>query len=192
MNTNGLEIDITKLYDIGQELLDKYKKRLTMIDAKASGDLINTATYDIQLKGYTVELSFDLMNYWWQIEYGRGRNKGQEDWPDPVGDIKNWLQIKIFSGKFMPQPGKPLPTTEKQMKQVAWVIADKISRKGYQRTGEKAEPLQRTLDENMDLLKKFGEIVADQIGEEVIAEFKSLNMYNGKTYSKTQRISPTK
>ena len=34
---NGLKIDLARLYDIAQELLDKYKQRLLQIDAKSSG-----------------------------------------------------------------------------------------------------------------------------------------------------------
>ena len=178
---NPMNIDLTRLYDIGQELLDKYKQRLFKIDAKATGNLINTADYEIQLNGYTVTLSFNLMNYWLQIEQGRGANRGNEQWPDPIKDITNWLQIKIQSGKFLPLPGKPLPTTQKEMKRTAYAIVDKISREGYKRQGEKAQPLQRTLDENIQLLYEFGETVADQIGQDVVAEFMTLNTYNGKT-----------
>lgn len=187
---NGLKIDLTRLYDIGQELLDKYKQRLLQIDAKASGNLINTADYNIQLNDATITLSFDLANYWYQIEEGRGKNKGQEQWPDPIGDITRWLQIKIQSGKFMPEPGHPLPTTQKEIRRTSWAIVDKISREGYQRDGDKAKPLQRTIDGNMKLFEEFAGVVADQIGADVVAEFMTLNTYAGKTYTRRIKMSP--
>ena len=189
---NGLKVDLTRLYDVAQELLDKYKQRLLQTDAKASGNLINTAKYEIQLKGSTIELYFDLANYWLQIEEGRGKNKGMEHWEDPIGDISRWLQIKIQSGKFMPLPGHPLPTTPKEIRRTAWAIVDKISREGYQRDGDKAKPLQRTIDENMNLLEEFAGVVADQIGADVVAEFMTLNTYAGKTYTKKIKMSPGK
>lgn len=189
---NGLKIDLARLYDIAQELLNKYKQRLLQIDAKSSGNLINTADYNIQLKDTTITLSFDLANYWYQIEHKRGPNKGEEHWPDPIGDITRWLQIKIQSGKFMPLPGHTLPTTQKEMKHTAWLIVNKISNEGYKREGEKAEPLQRTIDENMKLFEEFAGVVADQIGADVVAEFMTLNTYAGKTYTKKIKMSPGK
>ena len=100
------------------------------------------------------------------------------------------MQIKIQSGKFIPEPGHTIPTTPKEMKQVAWLIVNKISEHGYDRDGDKAKPLQRTIDENMKLFEEFAGVVADQIGADVVAEFMTLNTSAGKTYTKKIKMSP--
>lgn len=187
MNTNGLEIDVTRLYDIADEIIDRYRQRLIQIDAKGTGNLINSLKGDVTLRGYTVSLLMEVLDYWYFIENGRAPSRSS-GWDNPIQDLTTWIMSKIQRGKFIPKPGKPLPTTDKQMRQVAWGVYNKITEDGYDRTGDKAEPLQRTLDESLDLLKEFAQVVADQFGKDVEAEFATLNNPGKVGKPKVQRL----
>lgn len=188
MNTNGLQVDVTRLYDIADEFVDRYRKRLESIDAKGTGNLIKSLRADIEVQQNTVTFFLNALEYWYFIENGRGPSRSS-GWNDPIQDLTTWIISKIQRGKFMPQPGKALPTTEKEIRHVAWGVYTNITKKGFERTGDKAEPLQRTLDESQDLLIEFAQVVADQLGKEVVAEFMTLNNPE-KGAPLTQRISP--
>lgn len=167
-------VDLTKCYDIAQALIDRYKARLEDIDARGTGALINSIDYDVVLKADAVTIVMTVLEYWYYIENGRGPTHGS-GWSDPIKDLSEWIQSKIERGKFMPRPGKPLPTSLKEIHQVAYPIYLTITQKGYQRTYEKAEPLRRTLEASEDLLEQFANEVAMQIGEQVQAAWLDLN-----------------
>ena len=194
MNLNGTQIDITRLYDIADKIVDRYKQRLTQIDAKGTGALINSVSSDVQLRDQTVSLCLEVLDYYYYIENGRGPTHSR-GWQNPIDDLTTWVTSKIQRGKWMPKPGKPLPTSPKEIRQVSWAVYKDITKHGYQRDGDKAEPLQRTLDSSMDLLTEFAQVVADQIGKEVEAEFATLSTQSKnatKRYGpKTTRITPT-
>lgn len=194
MNTNGLQVDVTKLYDIADKIVDRYKAMLEHIDAKGTGALIESVEADVQLRDQTVSLCLEVLDYYWQIEYGRKPSKSG-GWQDPIGDLTTWITSKIQRGKWMPKPGQPLPTTPKEIKGIAYPIYKSITKHGYERDWFKERPLQRTLDSSMDLLTEFAQVVADEIGREVEAEFATLSTPSKnatKRYGpKTTRISPT-
>lgn len=167
-------VDLTHIYDIAEALLERYRSRLEDIDARGTGNLINSLDYDVVLKMDAVTITFTVLEYYWYIEHGRGPTHGT-GWDDPIGDLSKWIQSKIERGKFMPRPGKPLPTSIKEIRQVAYPIYLTITDKGYQRDYTKAEPLRRTLDSSEDLLTQFADEVAQQIGEEVKAAWLDLN-----------------
>lgn len=194
MNLNGTEIDVTRLYDIADAIVERYKKRLTQIDAKGTGALIESVKSDVELRDQTVSLVLEVLDYYYYIENGRGPTHSR-GWQNPIDDLSTWIRSKIQRGKFLPKPGKPLPTTQKQIRQVSWAVYKTITKHGYEREGDKAMPLQRTIDGSMDLLTEFAQVVADQIGQEVEAEFATLSNPSKnatKTYpAKRTRISPT-
>lgn len=167
-------IDLTRIYDTAQALIDRYKARLEDIDARGTGNLINSIDYDVVLKADAVTIVMTVLDYYWYIENGRGPTHGS-GWDDPIGDLSKWIQSKIERGKWMPRPGKPLPTTQKELYRAAYPIYRSITEKGYRRDGEKAEPLKRTLDSSGDLLEQFANEVAQQIGDEVRAAWLDLN-----------------
>lgn len=172
---NGLDIDVTKLYDIADEIGRRYKERLTQIDAKGTGALINSVTMDVNLKEYTVSLLMELLDYYYYIENGRGKTV-TSGWEKPIDDLSKWISSKIQRGKFLPLPGKPLPTTQKEITGVAWAVYKKITVKGYKRTGDKAMPLQKTIDSSNDLITEFANVVAEAFGDDVVASFKTLEI----------------
>lgn len=179
-------IDLTRMYDTAQALIDRYKARLEDIDARGTGNLINSIDYDVVLKADAVTIVMTVLEYWYYVEEGRGPTHGS-GWDDPIGDLSKWIQSKIERGKFMPRPGKPLPTSIKEIRQVAYPIYLTITDKGYQRDYTKAEPLRRTLDSSEDLLTQFADEVAQQIGDDVRAAWLDLN-----TIGKAKGSSNTK
>lgn len=188
MNTNGLTVDVTRLYDIADKIIDRYVARLKELDAQGTGNLINSIRANVDLRDQIVYLTMDVLDYWYFIENGRGPSHAN-GWANPIEDLSTWISSKIQRGKFMPKPGHPLPTTQKEIRQVSWAVYKKITKKGYERLGEKAMPLQRTLDSSMDLLQEFAGVVADQIGKEVEAEFATLNNPGKVGKPKVQKIS---
>lgn len=180
-------IDLTKCYDIAQALLDRYKQRLVDIDARGTGNFINTLDYDVILNMDAVTITFTVLRYWEQLEYGRPASYGS-GWEDPIRDLSKWIQSKIERGKWMPKSGKPLPTTQKQLYRAASGLYLKITEHGYDRKGEKAEPLRRTLEASEDLLEQFANEVAEQIGEQVQAAWLDLNQIYKDGSSKTKRF----
>jgi len=167
-------VDLTHIYDIAEALLERYRNRLLDIDAYGTGSFVNTLDYDVILKMDAVTITFTVLQYWEQLEYGRGPTHGS-GWDDPIKDLSEWIASKIERGKFMPRPGKPLPTTQKELRRAAYPIYRSISERGYRRDGEKAEPLKRTLEASEDLLEQFANEVAEQIGDDVRAAWLDLN-----------------
>lgn len=187
MNTNGLTVDVTRLFDIADKIIDRYVARLKELDAQGTGNLINSIRADIGVQNQIVSLYMELLDYWVFVENGRGPSHGT-GWNDPIGDLSTWIMSKIQRGKFIPKPGHPLPTTQKEIRQVSWAVYKKITKKGYERLGEKAMPLQRTLDSSMDLLQEFAGVVAEAFGQEVLAEFRTLNNPGKTGANKVQKI----
>lgn len=167
-------IDLTRIYDTAQALIDRYKARLEDIGARVTGNLINSIDYDVVLKADAVTIVMTVLDYYWYIENGRGPTPGS-GWDNPIKDLSEWIASKIERGKWMPRPGKPLPTTQKELRRAAYPIYRSISERDYRRDGEKAEPLKRTLDSSEDLLEQFANEVAEQIGDEVRAAWLDLN-----------------
>lgn len=167
-------IDLTRMYDTAQALVDRYKARLEDIDARGTGALINSIDYDVVLKADAVTIVMTVLEYWYYVENGRGPSHGT-GWNNPIKDLSEWIQSKIERGKFLPRPGKPLPTSLKEIHKVAYPIYLSITKKGYYRTQGKAEPLRRTLEDSEDLLTQFADEVAEQIGEQVQAAWLDLN-----------------
>lgn len=187
MAYSGFNVDVTKLYEIADKIVLRYKNRLKEIDAQGTGNLINSVKSDIDLKNQVVSLYLELLDYWQFVESGRGPSHGT-GWANPIEDLSTWVMSKLQRGKFMPNPGHPLPTQPKEIKQVSWAIYKKITKKGYERTGDKAMPLQRTLDTSKDLLQEFAGVVADAFGQEVLAEFATLNNPGKVGTNKVQKI----
>lgn len=168
------DINLSKIYDIAEALLERYRERLVDIDAYGTGNLINSLDYDVVMNLDAITITFSVIEYYWFVEHGRGPTKSS-GWTNPIEDLSKWLQSKIERGKWLPRPGKPLPTTIKEIRKVAYPIYLSITDKGYQRDYTKAEPLQRTLDSSEDLLTQFADEVAQQIGGEVEAAWLDIN-----------------
>lgn len=136
------------------QLLDVYKKGLE--SNKASGQLIQTASADVQFDGRYFEVIFSLQDYWKYIENGT-----RPHWP-PIDAIEKWIRVK----RLVPRAGSngKIPTTH----QLAYLISRKISIKGT--------PANKTLDNSVNspevdqILDNLVEVITNQLQEEINKE----------------------
>lgn len=128
--------DFTSLYDVSKKIADLYRDKLREVNAVANGDLVNFS-WEIEYNNNLFSLIFLLPDYWYYVEEGRGPSKGGEKWPDPIGDLKKFIQVK----HLVPRPDSKgrVPTIDQQ----AYAIYMKITREGY----EGRHPLEQAMDD---------------------------------------------
>lgn len=108
-----------------------YQDKLIINDHIATGNLINSLNYTVNVNGSRIEVSLELEDYWKYVEYDT-----KPHFP-PVDALVNWIKAKpvlphkTFDGK--------LPDT----KQLAFLIGRKISEEGTTGT----HSLEDTIDE---------------------------------------------
>lgn len=107
-----LTAEISALVD---QISNQYRERLK--DRRASGRLENFTT-DIVINDTSFKVIFNLEDYWYWVEYGRGPGK-----MPPISAIENWIKIKPVIPKAV--DGK-VPDT----RQLAFLIARKIATYG--------------------------------------------------------------
>jgi len=113
------------LLEYGQEVRNQYQLNLVHSDRIASGELLNSCEFGMQVNGTTYSVYLEMADYWKYIEYGRQPGK----FPPP-DKILDWIMVK----PVMPRPdsrGK-LPTP----KQLAYLIGRKIRDEGYEGSGD--------------------------------------------------------
>ena len=126
------KVDLTKVYNLSKRILDFYKKNLEDIKINASGQLSRTADFDVDFDDYHLAVYFILESYWYYIENGRNKSTGRFGrWSSKVTDIEKWLRQKIARGSFVPSHGHTIPTTDKEIKSVSYLIARKITTLGF-------------------------------------------------------------
>lgn len=130
--------------DIIKEILSVYK------DKVGSGNLADTATYNVEWNGDIFEVYFNLQDYWKYAEYGTSPH-----FP-PVDAIERWITAK----KIVPRAynGK-VPTT----RQLAYIISRSISRKGTPAKNY----LSDTLSECDNLIGLIAEELSNQLEIEI-------------------------
>ena len=181
MRYDVLDIELSKLYDIGKQIIDKYKEQLELDNINASGSLSNSIEWNIVKKNEnTLTLEMSLFDYWIYTEYGRQPTQAQSTkWDDSVGDIKKWIINKIEKGKFIPRPDKQIPTTDKQIEQTAYAIVNKIHKYGYYEYNQSGKhPLQTSLQKsaNEGLIDKFCNAVGGELANEIVVELNKLSV----------------
>ena len=181
MQYDVLDIELSKLYDIGKQIIDKYKEQLELDNINASGSLSNSIEWNIVKKNEnTLTLEMSLFDYWIYTEYGRQPTQAQSTkWDDSVGDIKKWIINKIEKGKFIPRPDKQIPTTDKQIEQTAYAIVNKIHKYGYYEYNQSGKhPLQTSLQKsaNEGLIDKFCNAVGGELANEIVFELNKLSV----------------
>ena len=181
MQYDVLDIELSKLYDIGKQIIDKYKEQLELDNINASGSLSNSIEWNIVKKNEnTLTLEMSLFDYWIYTEYGRQPTQAQSTkWDDSVGDIKKWIINKIEKGKFIPRPDKQIPTTDKQIEQTAYAIVNKIHKYGYYEYNQSGKhPLQTSLQKsaNEGLIDKFCNAVGGELANEIVVELNKLSV----------------
>lgn len=174
MAENALKFEnlIKVLEEYGQEAQELYKAKLTAGrppygTKNASGDLLNSVKWGLQVNGSKYEVTLDLAKYWKYVEGGlQGhatsyfgavypavqRRDGTTLW----NAIRSWIDIK----PVIPRPNKngKIPTKD----QVAYLITRKIGRKGI----EPFPALSRTVEE---LNIKYGQKIAEAVTKDVAA-----------------------
>lgn len=173
MKMDGNMVDMTVMYNVADAIIKNYKDQLEKEDAVSSGSLLNSIDYEItQDNDGTIKLTMIANDYWWEIEYGRGKNRGEDTWADPEGDISRWIINKIKKGKFIPKPGYEIPTTQSEIRQTANAIVWKIGKVGYK--GKK--PLEKSLEKSKadGLIEAFANSFIGAYAEQIKVELVNL------------------
>ena len=169
MATDSLKFDnlIKVLEEYGKEAEALYKAKLTegrppYGTKNASGDLLNSVKWGMNVNGSKYEVTLSLADYW---KYVEGGTQGRETspwgavypahWP-PVSAIRSWIDIK----PVIPRPDKNgrIPTPD----QLTYLIGRKIMRHGI----EPFPALSRTVEE---LNAKYSERIAEAVTKDVAA-----------------------
>lgn len=152
---------IRVLEDYRNAVISIYKSNLSNDDHIASGKLINNISYLIQKDTRQVEVSLMLEDYWKYVE-----NDTKPHWP-PISKILEWIKVKpvipsqTYNGK--------LPTE----KQLAFLIARKISEVGTKGTHDLQETLQQV---NSMYEVKLGEAISQDLNTAMTAIMMEFNM----------------
>ena len=128
---------------------NQYQDSLIKNNRIATGELLNSVEYDINVGEKHIKVSLNLPEYWKYVEHGRKPGK----FPPP-DKILEWVKIK----PVLPYPDKnnKLPTPN----QLSYLIGRKIATKGI----EAGNQLQETLDEINDrFMIKIEEAVREDL-----------------------------
>ena len=149
-----------RITDLIESLAERYRANLA--PHKASGDS-SKFTYDFRIEDNIFIVSFDLVDYWWYIENGRGPGR-----MPPISAIEKWVEKRIDIKPIIPDSrnGK-VPTT----KQLAFVIARSIGEKGTSGT----HALDKTIKSSDDIIEELKSELVTSIREWVISELNSKN-----------------
>ena len=166
MEAETLKYDnlIRVLNEYGQELVNLYKNKLAANNVNASGELSNSVKYLLKNKNSIYEIDLELADYWKYVENGRKEGK----FP-PISKIENWIKVKpilptAYQGK--------LPTE----KQLAYLIARKIARKGIQPRPLLADSVEEL---NRIYFDKIEEALSIDLGKEFDDMFAILHIKSG-------------
>ena len=109
------------LLEYGKEVRNLYQANLVKSDRIASGELLNSCEFELQVNGNNYSVVLSMAEYWKYIEYGRNPGK----FP-PTNKILDWIMIKPVIPR--PDTNGKLPTP----KQLAFLIGRKIANEGYE------------------------------------------------------------
>lgn len=147
-------VEVLEAY--GKTLVERYRQGLEDGDHIASGNLYRNVRSEVVLNGQSFIVEFIMP------DYGEYLEQGTKPHFPPINQILNWIRVKRIAPRQDSQGRLP---TEKQL---AYLIARKISEDGTKRTGiyEKANELtyrewNKLIDEaiNMDLELNLEEIL---------------------------------
>lgn len=181
MQYDVLDIELSKLYDYGSQIIEKYKEELKQVNAVASEGLLKSIDWTIKrVDDHTLTLEMSLYDYWFYVEYGRQPTQAQTTkWENSVEDIKRWIVKKIAQGSLIPRPDKQIPTTDREIEQTAHAIVNKIHKYGYYGNNQSGKhPLQTSLQKsaNEGLIDKFCNAVGGELANEIVVELNKLSV----------------
>lgn len=132
-----------------------YREKLRSDDHIATGDLINNITYIINKDSGSVEVSLKLQDYWKYVE-----NDTKPHFP-PISAILEWVKVKKLVERARTYDGK-LPTE----KQLAFLVARKISEVGTEGTHDLRETMQKV---NAEYEQKIGDAITQDLNDAMIS-----------------------
>lgn len=117
------------LKDYADAIRDQYKDNLDRDNRRATGDLITSVNSKVIVDGNEYIIELQLEDYWKYVEWDTKPHI------PPVNKILEWVRVK----PVLPRPMKngKLPTEQ----QIAWMIADKISKEGTEGTHDLEDAL---------------------------------------------------
>lgn len=145
------------LNEYGQYAMTTYQDSLIISQRIASGDLLNTVSFEVEQNGESFEVSLNLMEYWKYIEYGT-----RPHYP-PIQALINWIQVK---------PILPRDNKITDVRNLAYAIQNKIGRYGT----EGSHNLEDVLNSNQNdiWMQRIEEAFADDILHDVEITFKEM------------------
>lgn len=158
------QIDLTKLYDLVDELAKLYKNEIQNADAKASGQLFNF-THRIDWNGEMLKVLFSLPDYWYYLEYGRGPTHKSEG-GKLIEAIRQWIRLKGIA----PRDG--------DAESLAWAVTKAIHKRGYFGSGHHGKHLLRNAMDRAKgsgLISKISSSVVDEYNKEIKVDLADLN-----------------
>lgn len=169
-------VDLTKIYDISEQLAELYRAAIKDSGVTASGTL-EKFTWEVEFNGDNYLLIFNLPSYWKYVENGRNPTSGRKTrWNDPIGDIMKWMDFK----QIVPRPmyTKGLKTNRciiPTKKQVAYMIVQKIHKRGFYDPNHQGKHLlENSLDQNLiDAL--VNEIAGKLVDTQVLPDINAID-----------------
>lgn len=136
------------LNEYGKEVRNLYQLNLVHSDRIASGELLNSCEFEVEVNGNTFSVVLSMADYWKYIE--EGRNPGK--FPPP-NKILEWIMIK----PVLPRPDDKIKITPRQL---AYLIGRKIANEGY----EGSHDLKRAND---TILEKYQSKIVAALSEDL-------------------------
>lgn len=158
------KVNWTKIYDYAAEIVRMYRDKLDKEKIDASGQLSRSLDFDLDFDEYHVSVYLIMESYWYYIEKGRNRSTGKYgSWKTKYADIERWLRQKIARGSFVPSSGHTIPRTEREIKNVSFLIARKVTQFGFYNYSHEGKHI---LEEVLDEVESLG--VLDSIIDEIV------------------------
>lgn len=154
MNTDLTSTQEKLLNEYTFQLAQLYRQKIDEAGRVASGELKNFESYFV-LGEEHFHIFFNLQEYWKYVEEGRRAGK-----QPPSSAIENWIQVR----HLVPSPvNDKIPST----KQMAYLIARKIGREGY----EGKHPLRNALEDNAatTIINEIKQVLINKIKDELHA-----------------------
>lgn len=178
---SAYELDLVQLYDIGEQIINNYKKQLEIDDINATYSLANSIEWNIVQKDEnTLTLEMTILERYIWVEFGRlPTSNNTTKWVDSVGDIERWYINKMKRGKLIPKPNQEIPTTQKEIRKVAYAIVNKIHKfgfYGYNSEGKHSlgKSLQKSVNEG--LIDKFVNGISQDFADQIKVELNKLSI----------------
>lgn len=149
------------LLEYGKEVRNLYQLNLVHSDRIASGELLNSCEFKLEVNGSIYNVVLSMADYWKYVEEGRSPGK----FP-PTSKILEWIMIKPVIPR--PDTNGKLPTP----KQLAYLIGRKIANEGY----EGSHDLKRANDST---LQKWKDRIVNALALDVSSYLQKIVIQSG-------------